>query len=132
MSTFIIADDSTHSRNIIKNILTQCNYKILAEAYNGQEAYEKFKSLNPDVIIIDISMPVIDGLECIKKITSYSPDAKILALSAIEQKRLILTALKYGAKNYLIKPVEPQSLIEAIEYLLKLKTHKVIPIEFIK
>jgi YesN/AraC family two-component response regulator len=110
----LIADDSLLMRRQIRKIAEGLNITVVGEADNGLSAYELYKECKPDVVTMDITMPVLTGIASTKKIIDQFPDAKIIMLSALNQKKLVFTALQYGAKHYLIKPITPAKLQEAI------------------
>jgi YesN/AraC family two-component response regulator len=114
----LIADDSVLMRNQIRKIVEKFEMEVVAEAETGFEAYEMYKKHKPDIVTMDITMPVLTGIAATKRIMDEFPKAKIIMLSALNQKKLVFTALKFGAKHYLIKPVTPQKLLEAVEKVL--------------
>ena len=111
MSTVIIIDDSKTSRSILRNILTKNGYEVVAEAENGQDGYEKYCELNPDFVTLDITMPVMDGIETLVKIKEYDPDAKVIMVTAAGQKGKMLDAIKLGASEFVTKPFETEQII---------------------
>lgn len=111
MSTVMIVDDSKTSRTILKNILSKNGYEVVAEAENGQDGYEKYCELNPDFVTLDITMPVMDGIETLVKIKEYDPDAKVIMVTAAGQKGKMLDAIKLGAAEFVTKPFETEQII---------------------
>jgi two-component system chemotaxis response regulator CheY len=120
MANILIADDSIIMRKNLKSIFTRAGHNIAAEASNGQQAYALYEKCIPDIVTMDITMPVMDGIEAVKKITGSFPDAKIIVISALDQKRMVLEALECGAKYYIIKPVTEEKVINALEEVLSL------------
>lgn len=114
----LIVDDSVFMRNILKNILEKGHYSIAGEANNGNECIEKFKELKPDLITIDMIMPEMNGIDAVKKLVEINPGAKIIMVSAMGQQLLIEEALKAGAKNFIIKPFQPEKVLETIKTVL--------------
>ncbi|MFZ3587826.1 response regulator [Bacillus sp. DJP31] len=102
--TVLIADDSLFMRTRIKSILERNGYVIISEASNGEEAFEKYKLHHPDILLLDISMPKINGLQALKQIIHYHSDAVVIMFSALGQKTLIIDALQAGAKDFIVKP----------------------------
>ena len=118
MARALIADDSLLSRRILSKIITGMGHEVIGEAQNGEETIEKFEDLNPDFVTLDITMPVMDGMECLKRIIDKYPEAKILIVSAIGKSSMVLESLKNGAKYYVTKPLEENKVIQAIEITL--------------
>lgn len=111
MSTVMIVDDSKTSRSILKSILTKNGYEVIAEAEDGQEGYDKYCELHPDYITLDITMPVMDGIETLVKIKEYDPGAKVIMVTAAGQKSKMLDAIKLGAAEFVTKPFETDQII---------------------
>ncbi len=115
----LLADDLSFMRMIQKEILSEKGYNIVGEASDGIEAVEKYKKLKPDVVILDITMPNMNGLEAMKKILEFDPDAKIIICSALGQQKLIVEAIKAGVKDFIVKPFKPERMFSAIEKAIK-------------
>lgn len=115
MHTVIIIDDSKTSRSVLRNILEKNGYEVLAEAGNGEEGYEKYCELNPDFVTLDITMPVMDGIETLVKIKEYDPMAKVIMVTASGQKGKMVDAIKLGASEFVTKPFETEQIIHIIE-----------------
>ncbi|MDE6914717.1 MAG: response regulator [Lachnospiraceae bacterium] len=111
MSTVMIVDDSKTSRSILKSILTKRGYEVIAEAEDGQEGYDKYCELHPDYVTLDITMPVMDGIETLVKIKEYDPGAKVIMVTAAGQKSKMLDAIKLGAAEFVTKPFETDQII---------------------
>jgi len=111
----LIADDAAFMRNMLKKILTQAGYEVVGEASNGVEAVEKYKEIRPDVMTMDIVMPEKDGIEAVREIVEYDPNARIIICSALGQQSMIIEAIQAGAKDYIIKPFQPEKVIETIK-----------------
>lgn len=107
----MIVDDSKTSRSILKSILTKNGYEVIAEAEDGQEGYDKYCELHPDYITLDITMPVMDGIETLVKIKEYDPGAKVIMVTAAGQKSKMLDAIKLGAAEFVTKPFETDQII---------------------
>ncbi len=119
--TVLIIDDSAFMRTTLKNILVRNGLEVIGEAANGQEGIEKFKELKPNFVLMDILMPVEDGLSTVKDIVQIDPQAKILMVSAIGQETVVQEALQLGAKAYLNKPVAADKLIATINSIISEK-----------
>ncbi|WP_078413101.1 response regulator [Priestia abyssalis] len=102
--TALIADDSMFMRAWLGRILVQNGYQVIADAANGNEAVEKYQLYFPDVVLLDITMPGTNGLIALQKIKKMNPSAIVIMCSALGQKHLIMEALRYGAKDFIIKP----------------------------
>jgi len=118
MLKIIIADDSVLMRRNLKSILKQLGYTVIAEAANGQEAVELYRRLKPDVVTMDITMPVMDGIEAVNQIIKDYPDANIIMISALNQKEMVFKAIERGAKYYIIKPFKIDMVSKALEQVL--------------
>lgn len=116
----MIVDDSNIIRRRIERIQNFTNrFKIVATASNGLDAVELFKHTNPQVITMDITMPEMDGIECIEKIIAINPDVDILVVSALSDKATGIEALEKGARGFLCKPFTDNDLVDALEELLE-------------
>jgi two-component system, chemotaxis family, chemotaxis protein CheY len=118
-ANILIADDLSFMRMIQKEILTERGYTIVGEAADGREAVEKFKNLHPDLVLLDITMPNMNGLEAMRKIFSLDPKARVIMCSALGQQNLIVEAIKAGVKDFIVKPFKPERILSAIEKALK-------------
>ena len=93
MSTVLVVDDSKTSRTMLRNILVANGYEVIGEAENGQEGYDKYCELEPDFVTLDITMPVMDGIETLVKIKEYDENAKVIMVTAAGQKGKMLDAI---------------------------------------
>lgn len=119
MATILLADDIAFIKLVQKEVLEKAGYEIVAEAADGVEAIEKYQKFKPDVVIMDITMPKMDGINAIKAILKIDPNARIIVCSALGQQQLIVEAIKAGAKDFIIKPFDPQRLLQGIQKALK-------------
>lgn len=110
----LIVDDSMFMRNNIKRIIEQGGHVVCGEAANGHEAIAQYEILNPDIVTLDVTMPVMDGLETIKKLKALYPNANIIMCSAMGQQAMVLEAIQAGAKDFIIKPFTPERVLETI------------------
>ena len=115
MANILIVDDSRTSRKILKGILEGEGYEVVGEATNGQEGYDRYVELKPDVVTMDITMPVLDGIEALKKIKSEYPDAKVVMVTAAGQKTKMVEAVQNGANEFVSKPFEAEQLKKIID-----------------
>lgn len=117
MAKVLIVDDSRTSRKILRNILQEKGYEIIDEADNGQLGYEKYVELNPDIVTLDITMPVLDGIGALEKIMTYDENAKVIMVTAAGQKSKMVEAIKAGASEFIQKPFEPEQILTVIDAL---------------
>jgi two-component system chemotaxis response regulator CheY len=118
MARVLVTDDAAFMRMMIKNILQQGGHEIVGEAANGQEAIELYALHEPDVVTMDITMPVMDGIQALREIRSKHPNARILMCSAMGQKEMVLDAITAGAKGFLVKPFDNAKVLEEIARML--------------
>ena len=118
MAKVLIVDDAAFMRMMIKDILEKGGFEIVGEANNGLKAVELFKKEKPDVVTMDITMPDMDGIEAVKAIKEFDPAAKIIMCSAMGQQTMVMDAIKAGAKDFIVKPFQPDRVIEAVTKVL--------------
>lgn len=111
----LITDDALFMRVTLKNILTQNGYEVVGEASNGREAVELYEQLKPDVVFLDITMPEMDGLAALKAIRAKDPNAYVVMCTAMGQKQVVLEAIQNGAKDFIVKPFQPERIVEAVQ-----------------
>ena len=114
MAKILIVDDSRTSRKMLRNILESNGHDIIDEAVNGQEGVQKFQALKPDVVTLDITMPVVDGVEALKMIKALDPESKVVMVTAAGQKNKMIECIKAGANEFLTKPFEQQEIVDVI------------------
>jgi two-component system chemotaxis response regulator CheY len=114
----MITDDAIFMRVTLKNILVANGYEIAAEASNGQEAIEKYSECRPDLVLMDITMPVMDGITATRSIKSSFPSANVVMCTAMGQRNLVIEALQAGAKDFIVKPFQPDRVLESLKKLL--------------
>lgn len=119
MARILIVDDAKFMRLTLENILQKDNHEIVGEAENGQEAINKYRELIPDLVTMDITMPEVNGLEAMKQILKTNPDAKIIMCSAVGQQKMVMEAIEQGAKDFVVKPFDESSVLEAIRRVLR-------------
>jgi len=120
LANILIVDDSLVVRKKLRVILELYGHIVADEAENGLIGIRKYKELNPDIVIMDITMPVLDGIEAVKRICKININAKIIMLSAMGQQEIIVDAIKSGALNFIVKPFEPQKVIKVINQVLNI------------
>lgn len=121
MSKILIVDDAAFMRKMLSGVLSQYGYEIAGEACDGRDAYKKYKELRPDLVTMDITMPEVNGIEAVHNIVSDFPDAKIIMCSAMGQKTMVLDAIKAGAKDFIVKPFQPDKVAEVVLKTLQAK-----------
>ncbi|MBU1997865.1 MAG: response regulator [Candidatus Omnitrophota bacterium] len=127
MARVMIVDDAVFMRTMLTEILVRAGHEICAEATNAIEAVEKYRKLRPDLVTMDIIMPLmeeLDGVGAVKEIIKIDPQAKILICSVMSQQSLVVDAIRSGAKDFITKPVQPEKLIAAVESVLLDKEDK--------
>ncbi|HHV93115.1 MAG TPA: response regulator [Firmicutes bacterium] len=110
----LVTDDTAFMRMTLRNVLEKNGYEVIGEAADGEEAVALYAELRPDVVTMDITMPKMDGITAIKKILEMDPNAKVIVCSAMGQKPMVIEALNAGAKDFLVKPFQPERIIEAL------------------
>lgn len=110
----VIVDDSRFSRNVLRDILENEGFEVVGEAGDGQEAIDKAKELSPEIIFLDVEMPVMDGLGALGKIMKYDPGINVIMCTALGQKKIIMEATRAGAKDYVIKPYRKESITDVL------------------
>lgn len=118
MGTVLIVDDSKTSRKILESILTEGGLTVVGQAENGELGVSMYKELKPDVVTMDITMPVMDGVESLRLIKEYDPDAKVVMVTAAGQKSKIIEALKLGVEDFLTKPYEADEIVATIKKII--------------
>ena len=111
----LICDDAAFMRMMIKDILTKNGYNVAGEAENGLKAVEKFKEVNPDLVLMDITMPEMDGIQALKEIKKIDGGAKVIRCSAMGQQAMVIESIQAGAKDFIVKPFQAERVIEAVK-----------------
>jgi two-component system chemotaxis response regulator CheY len=114
----LLVDDASFMRMMLKNILAGAGYEVAGEAENGAKAVEQFKALKPDLVIMDIIMPEMGGIDAVREIVKAQPGAKILMCSSMGQQSLVVEAIQAGAKDFIVKPFQPSNVLEAVKKVL--------------
>src|SRR5215510_4074571 len=105
-------------RMMLKDILTRNGYTVIGEADNGAKAIEKYKELKPDLVILDITMPEMDGIQAAKGIKAADSAALIIMCSAMGQQAMVIESIQAGARDFIVKPFQPDRVIEAVAKVL--------------
>lgn len=114
----LVVDDSVLMRNKLVKMINELDFEVVAEAKDGVDAINKFSKYLPDIVTMDISMPNMNGIVATEKIISSYPNAKIVMLSALNQKEMVLQALEKGAKHFIVKPFTSDKLKKVMEQVL--------------
>lgn len=115
MANILLVDDAAFMRMMLKDILTKNGYTVVGEAENGLKAIDKYRELKPDLALMDITMPEMDGLQALKKIKGEWPDAKVVMCSAMGQQAMVIDAIQSGARDFIVKPFQPDRVLEAVK-----------------
>lgn len=118
MAKIIIVDDSEISREMLGEILTEAGHTVVAKCKDGEEGFLKYQELKPDLVMLDITMPKIDGMKVLKMIRDYDSTAKVIMVTAAGQREKMQQAREDGAAEFITKPYETESLLEIMEGLL--------------
>lgn len=115
----LVVDDAKFLRTTLRSIFEKNEHEIVGEAENGEQAIQQFKELKPDLITMDITMPVMDGIEAIKEIMKIDSQAKIIVCSAVGQKKVVIEAIEAGAKDFIVKPFNEAQVIDTVNRVMK-------------
>lgn len=111
----LVCDDAAFMRMMIKDILSKNGYNVVGEAENGAKAVEKYAELKPDLVLMDITMPEMDGIAALKSIKSSDPGATVIMCSAMGQQAMVIESIQAGAKDFIVKPFQADRVIEAVK-----------------
>ena len=111
----LIVDDAAFMRMMIKDILTKNGYNVAGEAENGLKAIEKYNELQPDLVLMDITMPEMDGIAALKQIKGANSSALVIMCSAMGQQAMVIESIQAGAKDFIVKPFQAERVIEAVK-----------------
>ena len=118
MAKILMADDAAFMRKVIKDTLSKNGFTELFEAVDGADAVAKFDEVQPDLVILDITMPNMDGLEALKAIKAKSPGANCIMCSAMGQQAMVIEAIQAGAKDFIVKPFQQDRVLEAVKKVI--------------
>ncbi|HEX3014865.1 MAG TPA: response regulator [Desulfobacteria bacterium] len=118
MSGVLIVDDAAFMRMMLKDILTKHEITVAGEAENGLIALQKYQEVKPDLTILDITMPEMDGLQAVKEIRRLDPQARVIMCSAMGQQSMVIDAIQSGARDFIVKPFQADRVIEAVKKAL--------------
>ena len=118
MAKILVVDDSLMMRKTIRSILEKAGHSVVAESGDGEKALADYETFLPDLMTLDITMPGKNGIEVTKEIIRLHPEANIVMVSALGQKRMVFEAIESGAKNFIMKPVTAETLLSVIDLAL--------------
>ncbi|MCI5953855.1 MAG: response regulator [Lachnospiraceae bacterium] len=111
----LVCDDAAFMRMMIKDILSKNGYNVAGEAENGLKAVEKYKEVSPDLVLMDITMPEMDGIQALREIKKVDAGAKVIMCSAMGQQAMVIESIQAGAKDFIVKPFQAERVIEAVK-----------------
>ena len=114
----LVVDDAAFMRMMVKEVLTKNGFDVVGEAENGVKAVEQYGALQPDLVIMDITMPELNGIEALKTIKENDPAAKVIMCSAMGQQAMVIEAIQSGAKDFIVKPFQADRVVEAVRKVL--------------
>lgn len=117
----MIVDDLAFIKLLLKDLIEKAGFRVVGEASDGEEAIDMYQVKKPDLVLLDITMPKMDGITALKKILALDPGAKIIMCSALGQQRLIVQAIRLGAKDFIVKPFRPDRVISSIKKALDIE-----------
>lgn len=118
MAKILIVDDAAFMRMRCSKLLSEKGYEVV-EASNGAEALDKYKEVKPDAVLLDITMPKMDGIVTLQEIIKINPGARVAMVTAMGQRTMVMSALKSGAKDFVVKPFDGSRVLETVEKLVK-------------
>ena len=117
-NTVLIIDDADFMRMMLRDIIEDMGMKVTAEAKDGAEAVQQYRQKKTDLVLMDISMPEMDGLEALNQIMKYDPQANVVMITALGQKDQVLACIKAGARDFIIKPFDQDRVTETLDHLM--------------
>ena len=114
----LLVDDAAFMRMMLKDILTKNGFDVVGEAENGLKAIDKYVELKPDLVVMDITMPEMDGIQAAKNIKTAHPEATIIMCSAMGQQAMVIESIQAGARDFIVKPFQPDRVLEAVKKVL--------------
>ncbi len=119
MARVLVADDASFMRQMIREIVEAEGFEVCGEASDGVEAVDEFKRLHPDVVTMDIVMPLMSGIDAVRGIMALDPTACVVMCSALGQETLVTEAIQAGAKDFIVKPFKPDDVIDTLKKVLE-------------
>jgi two-component system chemotaxis response regulator CheY len=118
MAKILIVDDAAFMRMMVKDNLKKAGYSDFIEAGDGEDAVNKYNENKPDLVLLDITMPIKDGIQALQTIKQANPQAKVIMCSAMGQEGMVVEAIKLGALDFIVKPFKPERLIQTVKNVL--------------
>ncbi|MEB3102838.1 response regulator [Ferviditalea candida] len=115
MANILVVDDAAFMRMTLKDILEKGGHKVIGEAANGAEAVEQYRKLSPDLVTMDITMPIMEGIDAVKLIKREHPNAMIIMCSAMGQQAMVVQAIQAGARDFVVKPFQAERVLESVK-----------------
>ena len=115
MAKILIVDDAAFMRMMIKDVITKNGFEVAGEAVNGMDAVDRYNELKPDLVLMDITMPEMDGIEALKAIRAADAGANVIMCSAMGQQAMVIDAIQSGAKDFIVKPFQADRVLEAVK-----------------
>ncbi|MCC8150289.1 MAG: response regulator [Lachnospiraceae bacterium] len=115
----LIVDDAVFLREMLRDVLVKNGYQVVGGAQDGKEAVEKYARLQPDLVLLDITMPVMNGIEALKEIRKIAPDAPVIMCSNMSEQPLVIEAIQNGAKDFIVKPFQAERVLEAVSKIFQ-------------
>ncbi|MGZ4030962.1 MAG: response regulator [Tumebacillaceae bacterium] len=119
MARILIVDDAAFMRMMLRDLLTKLGHEVVAEAENGSVGILRYKEHHPDVVTMDITMPEKDGLQALKEIRAFDPNARVIMCSAMGQQAMVVDAIRSGAKDFIVKPFQADRVNDALNNVIK-------------
>jgi two-component system chemotaxis response regulator CheY len=114
MAKVLVVDDAAFMRMRLSNLLKQAGHQVV-EASNGREALGAYAAEKPDLVFMDITMPEMDGLEALKRLRALDPEARVVVCTALGQQSMVIEAVKAGARDFIVKPFQPDRVLQAVQ-----------------
>ncbi len=114
MGKILVVDDAAFMRMMMKDILTKGNHEVVGEAEDGKQCLIEYTRLKPELVTLDITMPELDGLNTLLALKKLDPSAKVIMVSAMGQQDIVVQAIKAGARDFVVKPFQPERVLEAV------------------
>ena len=115
----LIVDDLPFMRKVIRDVVVGAGFSVAAEAENGREGFLLYRQKRPDVVLLDIAMPVMDGITALARLIRLDPSARVIMCSAMGEQELIVRAIQLGARDFIVKPFPPERVVSAIRRSLR-------------
>ncbi|AKL84642.1 response regulator [Bacillus atrophaeus] len=119
MTRVLVVDDAKFMRVKIREILEAANYIVAGEAADGEEAADLYQRLRPDLVTMDVTMPLKNGIQALQEIMSFDPKANVIMCTAMRQQRIVVEAIELGAKDFIMKPFEESKVLEAVNRVMR-------------